>query len=95
MGGWRLAVVLYTPSDLMGRKHFTRNPISGNIRFISKDIRISVSLYEGVCEKHNGAINPKTINQATPLKFAALLAKLPCTRRQNSTLEAAGIQKTI
>lgn len=41
-----------------------------------------MSLGEGKCEKHNGAINPKTVNRVTTLQSAALLAKLPRTSRQ-------------
>lgn len=96
MGGWGLPLYFYKcfSSHQTGweEKYFNRNPMSGAARIISNDMRISVSLSGEEC---NGAINPKTVNQINNIKFAAFLAKLPWTRRQNPIEEAAGIKRTI
>jgi len=68
----------------MGREIFQQRSHLDAASLISNDMRISVYLYEGKCEKHDGAINPKTINQVTTLKFAVPPAKPPHTRKQNS-----------
>lgn len=75
----------------MGRETFQQKP-AGAARIISNDMRIfSVSLLWGMqwCNR------PKDCKSSNNIKFAALLVKLPWTRRQNPIQDAAGINKTI